>query len=170
MDGANIGIKSETGKYYSVTSKIYGIIFVFFLQNTYLCRRIYQKVEKMKKVLFLFLMLCSTYELHAVELNGKYVSLSGELMFRFSGDSLYIDIAQSQRNVSSFKLIKRKETQEATTYNAFEHFMKDGRETYREVFIRISRVKDESYLLEYFGKDKDREYNSNERYVIKPVK
>ena len=124
----------------------------------------------MKKILFLFLMLCSTFELHAVELNGKYVSLSGELMFRFSGDSLYIDIAQSQRNVSSFKLIKRKETQEATTYNAFEHFMKDGRETYREVFIRISRVKDESYLLEYFDKDKDREYNSNERYVIKPVK
>ena len=114
MDCANIGIKSETGKYYSVTSKIYGIFFVFFLQNTYLCRRIYQKVEKMKKILFLFLMLCSTFELHAVELNGKYVSLSGELMFRFSGDSLYIDIAQSQRNVSSFKLIKRKETQEAT--------------------------------------------------------
>lgn len=124
----------------------------------------------MKKFLFLFLMLCSTYELHAVELNGKYVSLSGELMFRFSGDSLYIEIAQNQHSVSSFKLVKKKETDESTTYNAFEQFMKDGRETYREVFIRISRVKDESFLLEYFGKDKDREYNTNERYVIKPVK
>jgi hypothetical protein len=91
-------------------------------------------------------------------------------MFRFSGDSLYIEIAQNQHSVSSFKLVKKKETDESTTYNAFEQFMKDGRETYREVFIRVSRVKDESFLLEYFGKDKDREYNTNERYVIKPVK
>ena len=123
----------------------------------------------MKKILFVFLMLCGSLQLHAVELDGKYVSLSGELMFRFSGDSLYIEIAQNKRSVSAFKLVKKKETQEATTYNAFESFMKDGRETYREVFIRVSRVKDESYLLEYFGKDKDREYNSNERYVIKPA-
>lgn len=123
----------------------------------------------MKKILFVFLMLCGSLQLHAVELDGKYVSLSGELMFRFSSDSLYIEIAQNKRSVSAFKLVKKKETEEATTYNAFERFMKDGRETYREVFIRVSRVKDESYLLEYFGKDKDREYNSNERYVIKPA-
>ena len=83
-------------------------------------------------------MLCGSLQLHAVELDGKYVSLSGELMFRFSGDSLYIEIAQNKRSVSAFKLVKKKETQEATTYNAFERFMKDGRETYREVFIRVS--------------------------------
>ena len=41
--------------------------------------------------------------------------------------------------------------------------------TYREVLIRVTQQKDKDYLLEYFGKDKDRDYNSNERYNIKFV-
>ena len=123
----------------------------------------------MKKVLFLFLMLCCSFETYAIDLNGKYLSQSGELLFRFTSDSLYIDIAQSQRNVSSFKLVKNKEDKKSTSYNAYEGYVKDGAVTYREVLIRVTQKKKNEYILEYFGKDKDREYNSNERYTIKLV-
>ena len=124
----------------------------------------------MKKYLFLFLMMCCAFESHAIEPNGKYISQSGELLFRFVADSLYIDIAQSQRNLSAFKLVKSKQsTEETTAYNAFESYLKNGQVTYREVLIRVTQQKDKEYLLEYFGKDKDRDYNSNERYNIKFV-
>ena len=88
-------------------------------------------------------------------------------MFEFTGDSLYIAIAQSQRTVSSFKLVKNKEDNSSTTYNAYESYEQNGRITYREVLIRVTKKKKKEYLLEYYGKDKDREYNSNERYTIK---
>ena len=114
-------------------------------------------------------MLCCSFESQAIELNGKYLSQSGELLFRFTSDSLYIDIAQSQRNVSAFKLVKNKETQESTTFNAFETYLKDGQPTYREVLIKVTESKSKEYILEYFGKDKDRDYNSNERYNIKLI-
>ena len=123
----------------------------------------------MKKYLFLFLMLCCSFELHAIELDGKYLSQSGELLFIFKSDSLYIDIAQSQRIVSAFKLVKNKETEQSISYNAFESYMDKGHPTYREVLIKVSFVKEKEYLLEYFGKDKDRDYNSNERYNIRLV-
>ena len=123
----------------------------------------------MKKLLFLFLTLCCAFESQAADLSGKYLSQSGELLFRFKGDSLYIDIAQSQRNVSAFKLVKSKETDDTTTFNAYESYLENGRATYREVLIRVTRQKDKEYLLEYFGKDKDRDYNSNERYNIRPI-
>ena len=124
----------------------------------------------MKKYLFLFLMMCCAFESHAIEPKGKYISQSGELLFRFVADSLYIDIAQSQRNLSAFKLVKSKQsTEETTAYNAFESYLKNGQVTYREVLIRVTQQKDKDYLLEYFGKDKDRDYNSNERYNIKFV-
>lgn len=103
------------------------------------------------------------------EFNGKYLSQSGEILFRSTGDSLYVDIAQSHRNVSAFKLVKNKESKKSTTYNAYERYMNNGRETYREVFIRVTRIKNKEYLLEYFGKDKDRDYNSNERYTIRAI-
>lgn len=123
--------------------------------------------ETMKKFLFLLLLLCCSYESYAVELNGKYLSQSGELLFRFTSDSLYIDIAQSQRNVSAFKLVKNKEDKTSTSYNAYESYVKDNRVTYREVLIKVSLKEDNEYILEYFGKDKDRDYNSNERYTIR---
>lgn len=122
----------------------------------------------MKKLLFLLLLLSGSYESYAVELNGKYLSQSGELLFRFTGDSLYIDIAQSQRNVSAFKLVKNKEDGTTTSYNAYESYVKDNRVTYREVLIKVTKKEDNEYILEYFGKDKDRDYNSNERYTIRP--
>ena len=123
----------------------------------------------MKKQVFLFLLLCCSLGSNATELNGKYQSQSGELLFRFSGDSLYIDIAQSQRNISAFKLVKNSENKKTTTFNAYESYKENGRVTYREVLIRVTRLKGNEYLLEYFGKDKDRDYNSNERYTIKPI-
>ena len=121
----------------------------------------------MKKYLVVFLMLCCSYVASAIDLDGKYLSQSGELMFRFTGDSLYVDIAQSHRNVSAFRLVKSKEDKKSITYNAYEVYQEYGRETYREVLIRVTKIKDENYLLEYFGKDKDRDYNSNERYNIR---
>lgn len=127
------------------------------------------KSKGMKKFLFLFLTLCCSFELHAIELEGKYLSQSGELLFRFKADSLYIDIAQSQRVVSAFKLVKNKESQNSTTFNAYESYLDNGRATYREVLIKVTKEEDKQYLLEYFGKDKDRDYNSNEVYHIHPV-
>ena len=112
-------------------------------------------------------MLCCAFESHAIELNGKYLSQSGELLFRFTGDSLYID--QSQRTISAFKLVKNTETKKSTTYNAYESYLQNDRVTYREVLIRVTRLKSKKYVLEYFGKDKDRDYNSNERYTIRPI-
>ena len=123
----------------------------------------------MRKFVFLFLLLCGSIGANAIELDGKYLSQSGELMFRFKGDSLYVDIAQSQRNVSAFKLIKNTENKKATTFNAFESFLENGQVTYREVLIRVTKLKNKKFLLEYFGKDKDRDYNTNERYTIKPM-
>jgi hypothetical protein len=123
----------------------------------------------MKKLLVLLLMLCCSFESYAIELDGKYLSQSGELLFRFAGDSLYIDIAQSQRNISAFKLVKNKEDKKSATYNAYESYEKNGRVTYREVLIKVTWKKKKEYLLEYFGKDKDRDYNSNERYTIKLI-
>ncbi len=123
----------------------------------------------MKKLLILFLVLCCSFGAHAIEPKGKYLSQSGELMFRFSGDSLYVDIAQSQRTVSAFKLVKSKDTSSTATYNAYESYLRDNRVTYREVLIRVTWLKNDDYLLEYFGKDKDRDYNTNERYNIRKV-
>ncbi len=123
----------------------------------------------MKKFLCLFLLMCGSMGAHAIELNGKYQSLSGELLFRFTADSLYIDIAQSQRNISAFKLVKKNETKKSVTFNAFESYLQNGQVTYREVLIRVSTEHHKKYLLEYYGKDKDRDYNSSERYHIKQV-
>lgn len=62
----------------------------------------------MKKLLFLFLLVCCSIETNAIELKGKYQSQSGELLFVFTSDSLKVKIAQSQRTVSSFKLVKQR--------------------------------------------------------------
>lgn len=114
-------------------------------------------------------MLVGFSEVHAIDLNGEYISRSGELLFRFTGDSLYVDIAQSHRKVSAFKLVKKTETKKIVTFDAFERYQEDGRDTYREVLIRVIRINSKKYILEYYGKDKDREYNTSERYHIKPI-
>jgi hypothetical protein len=123
----------------------------------------------MKKFLFLLLVSCGVFEAHAIDLNGQYLSQSGELLFRFTSDSLYIEIAQSHRNVSAFKLIKKSDSKKDIIFDAYESYLENGHETYRQVLIRVTQEKSRKYLLEYFGKDKDREYNSSERYHIKPI-
>lgn len=122
----------------------------------------------MKKLFltFTFIISCITIQAQSFTLNGNYLSQSGELIFRFTKDSLYIDIAQSHRNISKFKLVKSKETTHTVSFNAYESYLKNDFITYREVLIRISKLKEEEYLLEYFGQDKDRDYTSNERYHI----
>ena len=124
----------------------------------------------MRKIFFLFVLLCCSYESQAMDLNGKFVSQSGELMFRFTSDSLYVDIAQSQRNVSTFKLVKTKDGKKSVSFDAYESYLENGRVTYRQVLIRVSKEKGNKLLLEYFGKDKDRDYNTNEVYHLKPAK
>lgn len=124
----------------------------------------------MKKYLFLFLLMCFSSESFAFDLDGKYLSQSGELVFNFTNDSLYINVAKNDNKVSAFKLIKNKDSKKVTTFNAYETYLKDGREAYREVLIRVTRQKSNKYLLEYFGKDKDRDYNTNERYTIRKIK
>lgn len=123
----------------------------------------------MRKIFFLFVLLCCSYESQAMDLNGKFVSQSGELMFRFTSDSLYVDIAQSQHNVSTFKLVKTKDGKKSVSFDAYESYLENGRVTYRQVLIRVSKEKGNKLLLEYFGKDKDRDYNTNEVYHIKPA-
>ena len=123
----------------------------------------------MRKIFFWFVLLCCSYESQAMDLNGKFVSQRGELMFRFTSDSLYVDIAQSQRNVSTFKLVKTKDGKKSVSFDAYESYLENGRVTYRQVLIRVSKEKGNKLLLEYFGKDKDRDYNTNEVYHIKPA-
>ena len=124
----------------------------------------------MKKLIIFLLMMCGCCGVKAAGLDGKYLSQSGELMFVFKGDSLYVDVAQSMRNLSAFKLVKNSVNKATTCYNAYETYLKNGAGTYREVLIRVTKLEEEkTYLLEYFGKDKDREYNSNERYHIKLI-
>ena len=124
----------------------------------------------MKKLFFLFLLMCFSSESFAFDLDGKYLSQSGELVFNFTNDSLYINVAKNDNKVSAFKLIKNKDSKKITTFNAYETYLQDGREAYREVLIRVTRQKSNKYLLEYFGKDKDRDYNTNERYTIRKIK
>ena len=115
-------------------------------------------------------MMCGCSAVKAGDMDGKYLSQSGELMFVFKGDSLYVDIAQSMRNLSAFKLVKNNQNKATTSFNAYETYLKNGAVTYREVLIRVTKLEEEkTYLLEYFGKDKDREYNSNERYHIELI-
>ena len=78
-------------------------------------------------------------------------------------------MAQSQRTVSAFKLVKSTQKDATTTYNAYEAYVKNNNITYREVLIRVTRLEDERCLLEYFGKDKDRDYNTSERYHLKKL-
>jgi hypothetical protein len=124
----------------------------------------------MKKIIIFLLMMCGCSAVKAGDMDGKYLSQSGELMFVFKGDSLYVDVAQSMRNLSAFKLVKNSENKATTSFNAYETYLKNGAVTYREVLIRVTKLEEEkTYLLEYFGKDKDREYNSNERYHIELI-
>ena len=123
----------------------------------------------MRRYIFLIAVLFCSMPLLAISLKGKFISQSGQLMFRFVSDSLYVSTVHNQRVVSAFKLVKNKQDEKSTTFNAYEGYTENGHVTYREVLIRVTELKENDYQLEYFGKDKDRDYNSNERYNIKPL-
>ena len=107
----------------------------------------------MKKLILSIIALCWGIGVWATDFDGMYQSQGGELMFHFKGDSLYVDMAQSQRTVSAFKLVKSAQKDATTTFNAYEAFVKNNNITYREVLIRVTRLEDGRCLLEYFGKD-----------------
>ena len=107
----------------------------------------------------------STNVANALTLNGKYISQSGELMFTFVNDSLYVDVFPSGCGISCFKLIKKKSLRRQVTYNAYETYLEDDKVTCREVFIKVYS-KHRNLYIEYYGKDKDRIYNTNEKYHI----
>ena len=123
----------------------------------------------MRRYIFLIAVLFCSMPLLAISLKGKFISQSGQLMFHFVSDSLYVSTVHNHRVVSAFKLVKNKQDEKSTTFNAYEGYTENGRVTYREVLIRVTELKENDYQLEYFGKDKDRDYNSNERYNIKPI-
>ena len=68
----------------------------------------------MKKYLFLFLMMCCAFESHAIEPKGKYISQSGELLFRFVADSLYSKKTRS----TCWNTLARTKTETTTPTNA----------------------------------------------------
>ena len=117
----------------------------------------------------MFFMVFGLNTSHAISLNGKYISQSGELMFTFVNDSLYVDMWPSGCGISCFKLIKKKSTKSKVSFNAFETYVEDEEPIYREVFIRVLS-KGRKLYIEYYGKDKDRKYNTNEKYHITKYK
>jgi len=122
-------------------------------------------MKLIKSLLIVFLMTFSTNVANALTLNGKYISQSGELMFTFVNDSLYVDVFPSGCGISCFKLIKKKSLRRQVTYNAYETYLEDDKVTCREVFIKVYS-KHRNLYIEYYGKDKDRIYNTNEKYHI----
>jgi hypothetical protein len=128
----------------------------------------------MKSIKVLLVMLFMVFGLntsHAINLDGRYISQSGELMFTFVKDSLYVDMWPSGCGISCFKLIKnkKKSTKSKVLFKAFETYVEDEEPTYREVFIRVL-AKGRKLYIEYYGKDKDRKYNTNEKYHITKYK
>jgi hypothetical protein len=122
-------------------------------------------MKQIKALLVMMLMVLGLNTSHAINLKGRYISQSGELMFTFVKDSLYVDMWPSGCGISCFKLIKKKSTKAQVTFNAFETYLEDEEPVYREVFIKVL-FEDKKLYIEYFGKDKDRKYNTNEKYHI----
>lgn len=120
----------------------------------------------MRKLLFTMLLMMMAMTSQAINLNGKYISQSGELMFTFTKDSLYVDMARSGCGISAFKLKRTFNNERLSTYNAYETYLEDDKPTYRQVLIKIWKLKRNRFKIEYYGKDKDRSYNSNEFYTI----
>lgn len=121
----------------------------------------------MRKLLFTMLLMMIAMASQAINLNGKYISQSGELMFTFTKDSLYVDMARSGCGISAFKLKITFNNEKLSTYNAYETYLEDDETTYRQVLIKVWKLKRNRFKIEYYGKDKDRSYNSNEFYTIK---
>lgn len=126
----------------------------------------------MRKIIILFISLFCLNANAINPLSGKFINNKGELSFTFIGDSLYIDCANSGCGISAFKLKPNKTIKKRKNvlyYDAFETYLEDDEDIYRQVLIKLVRKNKYKYKIEYYGKDKDRIYNTHESYYIHKV-
>lgn len=125
----------------------------------------------MKKLLLIICLFVSL-PVFSQDLDGKWIADGDELMFTFSNDSLYVDMAKSGCGISAYKLIKKRITiTNNLEYDAHEVYVQGEDESqYREALIVLKKINDNRYQINYFGRDKDKTYNSHEQYHINRIK
>lgn len=123
-------------------------------------------MKSIKVLLVLMFMVFGVSTSYGINLDGRYISKSGELMFTFVGDSLYVDMWPSGCGISCYKLRTLSSHKRIVTFSAFESYFDGGVETYRQVLIRVEKLDKNRYLIDYSGKDKDKPYYTHETYHI----
>ncbi len=123
-------------------------------------------MKQIKALLVMMLMVFGLNTSHAISLDGRYISKSGELMFTFVGDSLYVDMWPSGCGISCYKLRTLSSHRRIVTFSAYETYFDGETETYRQVLIRVEKLGKNRYLIDYSGKDKDRDWSTHELYHI----
>ena len=123
-------------------------------------------MKQIKALLVMMLMAFGLNTSHATNLDGRYISKSGELMFTFVGDSLYVDMWPSGCGISCYKLRTLSNHRRIVTFSAYETYFDGETETYRQVLIRVEKLGKNRYLIDYSGKDKDRDWYTHESYHI----
>lgn len=123
-------------------------------------------MKQIKALLVIMLMVFGLNTSYAINLDGRYISKSGELMFTFVGDSLYVDMWPSGCGISCYKLRTLSNHRRIVTFSAYETYFDGETETYRQVLIRVEKLGKNRYLIDYSGKDKDRDWYTHESYHI----
>ena len=123
-------------------------------------------MKQIKALLVMMLMVFGLNTSYAINLDGRYISKSGELMFTFVGDSLYVDMWPSGCGISCYKLRTLSNHRHIVTFSAYETYFDGETETYRQVLIRVEKLGKNRYLIDYSGKDKDRDWYTHESYHI----
>lgn len=123
-------------------------------------------MKQIKALLVMILMVLGLNTSNAINLDGRYISKSGELMFTFVGDSLYVDMWPSGCGISCYKLRTLSSHRRIVTFSAYETYFDGEIETYRQVLIRVEKLGKNRYLIDYSGKDKDRNWSTHELYHI----
>ena len=121
----------------------------------------------MKKLLLIICLFVSL-PVFSQDLDGKWVADGNELMFTFSNDSLYVDMAVSGCGISAYKLVKKRITlANNIEYDAYEVYSQGVDETrYRKVLITLKKITNNRYIINYHGQDKDKIYKTHESYHI----
>jgi hypothetical protein len=123
-------------------------------------------MKQIKALLVMMLMVLGLNTSPATNLDGRYISKSGELMFTFVGDSLYVDTWPSGCGISCYKLRTLSNHGRIVTFSAYDTYFDGETETYRQVLIRVEKLGKDRYLIEYSCKDKDRDWSTHELYHI----
>ena len=123
-------------------------------------------MKQIKALLVIMLLVFGLNTSYAINLDGRYISKRGELMFTFVGDSLYVDMWPSGCGISCYKLRTLSNHRRIVTFSAYETYFDGETETYRQVLIRVERLGKNRYLIDYSGKDKDRDWSTHELYHI----